>query len=99
MSKKQITTELLQKNGFCVYQMGEYYRGIYSFESNDKLIETDLDFWINIKNPDDVQMRIHKIDKTIKKKHVCRTLLDTPIIDIKQVKMFLKAFNIENNLI
>lgn len=94
MAKKLITIEQLKKNGFYTSIVGEYHNGIFAIESDDN--EIDIDFWINIKNPEDIQLRIHRIDKTVKAKHVSKTLLDVPIISVKQVKLFLKAFNIEN---
>ena len=96
MAKKLITIEQLKKNGFYTSIVGEYHNGIFAIESDDKKIEIDIDFWINIKNPEDIQLRIHRIDKTVKAKHVSKTMLDVPITSVKQVKLFLNAFNIEN---
>lgn len=96
-NKKMITTEILKKNGFYTHIMGEYYHGIFAIENDNKNIEIDINIWINIKNPKDVQMCIYKIDKTIKKKYVSTKMLDTSITDIKQINTFLKAFNIDIN--
>lgn len=96
-NKKMITTEILKRNGFYTSIVGEYYHGIFSIENDDKNIEIDINIWINIKNPKDVQMCIFKIDKTIKKKYVSTKMLDTHITDIEQIDKFLKAFNIDTN--
>ena len=64
--QKMITTEILKKNGFYTNIVGEYYNGIFSIENDNKNTEIDINIWINIKNPKDVQMCIYKIDKTIK---------------------------------